>query len=217
MMDKMPSNTLKTAIFTCFSGTKMPAVQWIRAEEAIKIVAFCYLAVYRQRAFARPGMALVLAAACWTGDGLARGPARAAETVTGVVTRVVDGDTVWLGRGPELLKVRLLGMDAPEICQAGGPQSRNALKGRVLGQTVTVSFQYRDAYGRALGLVRLDGEDVGRWMVGAGHAWSDGFHHRPGPYAAEQASAQASRTGLFGNDGAQTPRSFRQMHPRCFP
>ena len=161
-------------------------------------------------------MALVLAAACCTSDALARGPAGPAETVTGVVTRVVDGDTVWLGRGRELLKVRLLGMDAPEICQAGGPQSRNALKGRVLGQTVTVSFQYRDAYGRALGLVRLDGEDVGRWMVAAGHAWSDGFRHQSGPYAAEQASAQASNRGLFGHAGAQTPRSFRQTHPRCY-
>jgi micrococcal nuclease len=202
---------------TCFSGSKRPVIQWRPPVEAIKIVALHQLSGYRHHAFARPGIALVLAASCWIGDGLARGPARVAETVTGVVTRVVDGDTVWLGRGRELLKVRLLGMDAPEICQAGGQQSRQALERRVLGKTVTVSFQYHDVYGRALGLVQLDGEDVGRWMVAGGHAWSDGFRHRPGPYAAEQARAQASRKGLFSGVGAQTPRSFRQSHARCYP
>ena len=37
----------------------------------------------------------------------------------GVVTHVSDGDTVWVQplQGGEAYKVRLLGIDAPEICQ----------------------------------------------------------------------------------------------------
>jgi hypothetical protein len=41
----------------------------------------------------------------------------------GVVTHVRDGDTVWIQsiHGGQTHKVRLQGLDAPEICQAWGP------------------------------------------------------------------------------------------------
>ena len=140
------------------------------------------------------------------------------QTLTGVVSRVVDGDTVWIKDDyGALVKVRLLGMDAPEICQAGGPEARDALRRRVLGRVVTVSFQYRDDYGRTLGRVYQGGEDLGRWMVGKGHAWSYGYRRNPGPYASEQASAKVAGLGLFGDASAQTPRSFRQSHSSCYP
>ena len=162
--------------------------------------------------------ALWCAAVCIT-PAMGREPSQAREqTLAGVVSRVVDGDTVWIkDQQGMLVKVRLLGMDAPEICQAGGPESRDALRHRVLGREVAVAFEHHDDYGRTLGRVYLDGEDLGRWMVGMGHAWSYGYRRNPGPYAAEQASAQASRLGLFGDADAQTPRSFRKTRPTCYP
>ncbi len=145
---------------------------------------------------------------------------------SGVVTRVVDGDTVWVSTGTgtkgaagsKLLKVRIVGIDAPEICQTGGPEALQALRGHVLGQRVTLtspSSRSHDDYGRLLARLDKQGEDVGRWMVYRGHAWSNGYRRHAGPYAAEQARAQASGTGLFARRTAENPRSFRKRHGSC--
>ena len=138
---------------------------------------------------------------------------------SGVVTRVVDGDTVWVQTTPErqTLKVRLSGIDAPEICQAGGVQARAALQQRVLGQQVTLAFQRHDDYGRVLATVALDGEDLGLWMVRNGHAWSYRYRRSAGPYAAEQAQAMQARRGLFESGSAENPRLFRKRHGSCYP
>ena len=151
-----------------------------------------------------------------------------ASVRSGVVTRVVDGDTVWVSTatraqgaaGGELLKVRIVGIDAPEICQLGGPEALQALRGHVLGQRVTLtspSSRSHDDYGRLLARLDKQGEDVGRWMVYRGHAWSNGYRRHVGPYAAEQARAQASGTGLFARGAAENPRSFRKRHGSCYP
>jgi micrococcal nuclease len=157
--------------------------------------------------------ALLLAVLLASGTLSARG---AEEIRTGVVTRVVDGDTVWVSAGGELLKIRITGIDAPEICQTGGPQAREVLRRRALGQMVTLIYQRHDDYGRLLARVELQGDDLGRWMVSQGHAWSYGYRNYAGPYAAEQAQAVASRLGLFALAGPENPRSFRQRHGSCF-
>jgi hypothetical protein len=53
---------------------------------------------------------------------------------------VSDGDTVWVQplQGGEAYKVRLQGIDAPEICQPWGPQARAALHAVLQGQVVEV-------------------------------------------------------------------------------
>lgn len=139
------------------------------------------------------------------------------EVRTGLVTRVVDGDTVWVNSGGELLKVRITGIDAPEICQDGGPQAREQLRNRSLGKMVTLISRRHDDYGRLLARVELNGDDLGRWMVSQGHAWSYGYRNYPGPYAQEHAHARASRLGLFGLNGPENPGSFRKRHGSCFP
>jgi len=146
----------------------------------------------------------------WGGAALAR-------SFQGVVTHVGDGDTLWVRpiAGGEPRKLRLQGIDAPEICQVFGAQSRDALAARLLYQPVLVSTRARDSYGRLLGRISRHGEDMGAWMVGQGYAWS--YHHRrhPGPYAAQQAQAQLQRRGLWAGGGAIEPREFRRRHGAC--
>ena len=143
---------------------------------------------------------------------------------SGVVTRVIDGDTLWVRdstavSGGETLKVRIVGIDAPEVCQAGGPEAREALRRHVLGQPVTLtspSSRSHDDYGRLLARVDKRGEDVGRWMVRRGQAWSYSYRRNSGPYATEQAQAQAAGVGLFAHAAAENPRNFRQRHGSCY-
>ena len=160
-------------------------------------------------------LALLLAAPVPACAGSAR------RIVSGVVTRVVDGDTLWVKTAIAVkpVKVRIVGIDAPEICQAGGRASREALVRRLLGQLVTLSTStssIRDDYGRLLAKINLRGEDVGHWMVVNGHAWSYPYRSNRGPYAAEQSQAEAGRRGFFGDSAAENPRSFRKRHGRCY-
>jgi len=148
--------------------------------------------------------------------------AASAQAFSGVVTHVTDGDTLWVrpdarfaSRHHKPVKVRLQGIDAPEICQAGGAQSKAALESRVLHRQVQVRTHARDSYRRALGTVRLGGDDVNAWMVEHGHAWSDRHRRSAGPYAALEQAARQARRGVFSERDAIEPRRFRASHGSC--
>lgn len=143
-----------------------------------------------------------------------------AQALTGVVTHVSDGDTVWVkaddaaNRRP--VKLRLVGIDAPERCQAWGAESTEALKAQVLHRRVEVPTRGVDAHGRLLGGLKLaDGRDVAAWMVEQGHAWSPRFKRHRAPYAQQQVEAQARRAGLFADPAAVEPWVFRKTHGPC--
>ena len=90
---------------------------------------------------------------------------------SGTVTRVTDGDTLWVrpdGDAAVALKVRVEGIDAPERCQAWGREATAALRAKVLNRKVEIPERGRDPYGRLLGDVLLDGTDVGCVDGGAG-------------------------------------------------
>jgi micrococcal nuclease len=133
------------------------------------------------------------------------------------VTYVSDGDTLFVrpASGGQPVKIRVDGLDAPEICQAYGPASRQALHNRLMGQTVRVNARHRDNFGRVLARIRWQQGDVGQWMVRQGHAWSYRYRRDAGPYAAEEAQAKAARLGLFADAGALQPRDFRKRHGSC--
>lgn len=136
---------------------------------------------------------------------------------TGVVTYVVDGDTLYVRplSGGAARSVRVRGMDAPEICQNGGPAARDALQARLLQQQVQVHGQGTDDYGRELGMVYLGTEDVGHWMVQRGLAWSYRFRQSPGPYAQSEHHARVLGRGIFAEPTAENPRDFRRRHGPC--
>jgi micrococcal nuclease len=139
-----------------------------------------------------------------------------ARIYTGVVTHITDGDTLWVRTSAhgEPRKVRFQGIDAPESCQAWGAQATAALTQRVQFKTVQLNTRARDDYGRMLASVTLDGEDVGRWMVASGHAWSYHYRRSAGPYATEETQARATGRGLWAQVAVE-PRAFRKQYGAC--
>jgi micrococcal nuclease len=140
----------------------------------------------------------------------------APSQIEGQVTRVVDGDSLWLtpASGPPL-EVRLVGIDAPEGCQAGGTQSRRMLEELVLRRMVSVRSEGRDDFGRTLGTVMLDGLNVNQRLVEEGQAWSYRFKWDQGPYVKQERMAQALQRGVFASADAVMPREFRRSHGPC--
>jgi micrococcal nuclease len=144
--------------------------------------------------------------------------AASAKVISGVVTRVSDGDSLWvrLPQGGKPVKVRFQGLDAPESCQDWGPQATQALKSKALNQSVVISTRARDDYGRIIAQVQMDGDDLCAWMVEQGHAWSYRYRNDPGPYAAQERSARAAKRGLWAAGKAVDPREFRKLHGSCY-
>ncbi|TFZ01729.1 thermonuclease family protein [Ramlibacter humi] len=147
------------------------------------------------------------------------GGAHAARTWSGTVTYVTDGDTVWVrpARGGAPRSIRVQGVDAPESCQAFGPQARDALERMALHQAVQVEPHGRDNYGRTLASLRLAGRDVGGWLVANGWAWSYRFKREAGPYEAQESRARQARLGLWSQPQPMEPRRFRRLHGSCRP
>ena len=143
--------------------------------------------------------------------------AAAAPPWSGVVTQVVDGDTVHVRATPnaEPRSVRILGIDAPESCQPHGREATQALQAMALGRTVWVAVTQQDDYGRDLAVLHLGRDDIGQQLVMAGHAWSYRFKQDRGPYAAQELQARQARRGLFADAAAQYPGKFRRQHGPC--
>lgn len=140
---------------------------------------------------------------------------------TGVVTYVVDGDTVHVrppgGDKPET--IRIDGIDAPEICQPGGTVARDELKRRVMGKRVVVQGKVRDDYGRLVARIFFDEQDQGKWLVSQGLAWSYRYRNNKGPYVVQQGHAEAQKLGVFARPYTAPPvypAEFRKEHGSCY-
>jgi endonuclease YncB( thermonuclease family) len=141
----------------------------------------------------------------------------AAPRLEGKVSRVTDGDSLWIEPPAPAapVELRLEGIDAPEICQAWGPEARQALAELVLGQQVSVKTSGRDTHGRTLGTVFLGTQNINKTLVQEGHAWSMRYKYDRGPYVADERMAKALSRGLNRDGGAILPRDFRQQHGPC--
>ncbi len=141
-----------------------------------------------------------------------------ADTLTGKVGRVVDGDTLYvLDANYKDHKIRLAGIDAPERRQAYGLASRKHLLSIVAGKQVTVEYQKRDRYGRIVGKVLLDGIDVCLEQVKVGFAWHyKKYQHEQSAedrelYADAENKARNERLGLWRENNPMPPWEYRRL------
>jgi len=175
----------------------------------------------------RPSMRACLVGAllqCWLGGAFAatdkamsQSQARA-EVWSGWVSWVMDGDTVLLVREGqrEPVKLRIEGIDAPESCQPGGSEAREAMMVLALRKSVQVTDRGQDSYGRQIGRLSVDGVDLGAEMVRSGQAWAYNFRTGKGPYAALQRQAEKQKKGIFATqEAAMSPALFRKFHGTC--
>ena len=160
----------------------------------------------------RRHMTIVIAALVLVYAGGAR-----ADTVRGTVVRVIDGDTVVVrvagGRSGlksgGTVRVRLAGIDAPEIKQAYGPEAKRSLAQLVEGRIVQIQYSGRDRWGRIIGTLVQDNRDICRELVLRGDAWWFRRYSRSVSLAAAEESARADGRGLWSNANAAPPWDFR--------
>ena len=170
-------------------------------------------------------VALVLSAAISSCDSPARsatGPEQPREAtiqdtdlrvVNGTVVGIADGDTITvLTPDLEEVKVRLANVDAPERGQPWGNRSKQVLSSLVSGREVRVRQTDVDRWGRIVGHVSVETQDVNREMVAQGAAWAFRRYLSDPSLIEVEAFAKRDRLGLWAMPEAETvpPWEWRQ-------
>lgn len=147
-----------------------------------------------------------------------------AELLDGQVVGVHDGDTITLlDASSTQHKVRLAGIDAPELRQAFGRQSKEELSRQVFGKRASVDWSKRDRYGRLVGKVLVDGLDANLAQVSQGLAWHYAAYAAEQPpadratYKEGQDRARVARLGLWVDDEPIPPWNYRRKLARQEP
>jgi micrococcal nuclease len=146
------------------------------------------------------------------------------KTVSARVVTVHDGDTLSVVIGRRKERVRLIGIDAPELGQRPwGANAKRYLRELVTlsGNSVVLEFdlEKRDKYGRLLAYVRtLDNKLINLEMVRNGYAALYTFPPNV-KYADRlregQRYAREGRLGIWRKDGLkEMPREYRREHQR---
>lgn len=135
-----------------------------------------------------------------------------AESVTGRIVGVTDGDTVTLlDITKTQYKIRLAAIDAPEKAQPFGNRSKQALSSLCFNQQADVEVTDTDRYGRLVGIVTCNNINANEVMLSSGMAWvyskyAKGFGH----YYALEREAQAARIGLWVDNNPIPPWEWRK-------
>ena len=119
-------------------------------------------------------------------------------TVTCV--KMIDGDTFETATGE---RVRILGMDAPEIGQAIAEESKQFMAGKLLDHKVDIKIQTHlpvDTYGRTLAIVTYRDENVAVSSIAAGlakaYVLSDATYD-PARYLEAERLAKERKVGIW--------------------
>jgi endonuclease YncB( thermonuclease family) len=147
---------------------------------------------------------------------------RTSPEVTGVVTHIVDGDTIDIGK----TRIRLFGMDALELhqtCQDGPPApagiwqgglaAADYLRDIVHNKQVTCVLRGNMSYNRYVAVCKTsDNEDLGATMVAQGFALASTYDSVA--YIGDERAARTKGVNFWKQGrSCQAPWQWRKQHP----
>ena len=143
------------------------------------------------------------------------------------VVGVMDGDTITvLDANNAQHRIRLAGIDAPEMGQPFNGRSKQSLRRMVMGKQVRIEWDEQDRYGRLVGKVWVTPAginctqepcpktlDVGRAQLTVGLAWHYLGKHQGEEdslaYEFDETEARARRAGLWSEPDPVAPWDWR--------
>ena len=149
-------------------------------------------------------------------------PAKDADTVRS--EKIYDGDTIGAVVDGRFEKIRLIGIDAPEMDQRPwGKKARECLRSFISAADSIISLEYdiqrRDKYGRILAYIwQQNKKMINEEMMKKGCAVL--FTFPPNVrytelFRAAQKKAQEDKAGIWDERGLQErPYDYRKKHPR---
>jgi endonuclease YncB( thermonuclease family) len=128
------------------------------------------------------------------------------------VSGITDGDTIKVLHENVQIRIRLWGIDCPELHQSFGTRAKQFTSHLAFGETVTVRVHDRDRYGRTVAEIILqDGRNLNHEIARAGLAW---WYVRYARHDLElealEAQARAAKRGLWADNDPMPPWEFRK-------
>lgn len=144
-------------------------------------------------------------------------PAVYADTLAGRVVGITDGDTLTLLDVTHTQhKIRLAGIDAPEKNQPFGQACKQSLSDLAYNRTAQIDWSKLDRYGRVIGKVLVDSQDVNLEQIRRGCAWHYKKYQNEQnlddrlSYAKAEDIAKAGKVGLWVEGGVIPPWEWRR-------
>lgn len=148
-------------------------------------------------------------------------PSVHADILTGRVVGIADGDTLTLLDTSNIKhKIRLAGIDSPEKGQSFGQACKMSLSDLAYDRVAEVLSNKLDRYGRVIGKVLVNGQDVNLEQVRRGCGWHYKKYQNEQvlddrlSYKAAEESARASRVGLWADIAPTPPWEWRKARRR---
>jgi endonuclease YncB( thermonuclease family) len=138
--------------------------------------------------------------------------ASAYEEISGRVIAVVDGTTLEIASNDkQIYRIRLAGIDSPELAQEYGEEAKEVLEKLALEKNVQVKITGKDRWGRYLGEMIIDGKTDPRIeLLKRGLTWTS--EKSPLPDLEEyRVKAQQKGKGLWKQADPTPPWIFRRQ------
>lgn len=126
------------------------------------------------------------------------------------ITYFYDGDTVKIKDQAYEYKLRITDIDAPERNQTYGKKSRRALMDFCAETNIFVAISGTDKYGRKLGKLLCNQQDVSTHMVKYGHAWFNKRFSMNYTLDLAEQDARKNKLGLWQNTNPAPPWVWRK-------
>ncbi len=130
--------------------------------------------------------------------------------IDGKVVGVHDGDTITILQAKKQYKIRLDGIDAPELSQAYGQVAKRFASEFAFGKIARVEVHGVDRYGRHLGEVFVNGQSLNKAILAAGLAWHYKQYSKDPVLASLEAQARLKRIGLWKDPSPIPPWEYRK-------
>ena len=127
------------------------------------------------------------------------------------VTRVIDGDSlIGKDKNGETHRIRIKGIDAPELSQPLGQEARQALQSIVQGEIIQLKDAEVDKFGRIAARIETDEvSNPGGRLVNNGLAWA--CEHRASlKEKISETSAKIQGKGIWSKPNIQKPWKHRE-------
>ena len=127
------------------------------------------------------------------------------------VVSVHDGDTLTVLIEHKQVKVRLTDIDAPELGQPFGRNSKQSLSDLCFGKIAALDVRGKDRYKRTIAQVTCEGRDANAEQVRRGYAWTYTRYAPAGsPLHAMQSEARDAQRGLWSDPTSKPPWEWRK-------
>ncbi|MBK6936731.1 MAG: thermonuclease family protein [Chitinophagaceae bacterium] len=135
-----------------------------------------------------------------------------ADTLSGKVIGVKDGDTIDILYNNNKLTIRLAHIDCPEKKQPFGQVAKKFMSDNCYGQVVTIQHKKEyDRNKRLIGeVINAKGANLNKELVKAGLAWHFKKYSTDTVYAKLELVARKQKAGLWASPGAVAPGEWRK-------